>query len=149
MSNIAQFNHFVRFKKLSYDAAIPRKANEHSAGFDLFASKSVIIPRQHGRAVVDTDIAMELPFGSYGRIASRSGLSCKYGIEVGAGVVDCDYRGAVRVLLYNFGEEDYIVSKGDRIAQLIVEKMIVCDIIQVDELNETTRGGNGFGSSGY
>ena len=104
---------------------------------------------------MDTDLAMAIPFGYYGRLASRSSLALKNMIEVGAGVIDADYRGAVGVVLFNYGPEDFHVKRGDRIAQLILEQAAVPEIRYVDELDDayretggTYRGVGGFGSTG-
>ena len=86
--------------------------------------------------------------GCYGRIAPRSGLAHKNFIDVGAGVIDSDYRGNVGVILFNFGEQDFEVKKGDRIAQLICEKIEYPDLIEEEELAESERGDGGFGSTG-
>lgn len=91
---------------------------------------------------------MAIPVGNYGRIAPRSGLACKHMIDVGAGVIDSDYRGEVRILLFNFSEKDFEVQKGDRIAQLIIEKYSITTIREVTELGNTERGEGGFGSTG-
>ena len=92
---------------------------------------------------------MAIPEGNYGRIAPRSGLAVNNFICVGAGVIDSDYRGEVKVLLINHDEKiDFKIHYGDRIAQLIIEKYTVTDIEESDELNDTNRGENGFGSSG-
>jgi len=90
----------------------------------LYSIENIVIsPR--GKALISTGISVQIPIGNYGRIAPRSGLAVKHFIDVGAGVVDADYRGEVRVLLFNFGEEEFKVSQGDRIAQLIIEKYTV------------------------
>ena len=91
---------------------------------------------------------MAIPVGNYGRVAPRSGLSVKNFIHVGAGVVDSDYRGELKVLLYNFSDVDFIVNAGDRIAQLIIEKYTPTDVEEVVELELTIRGEGGFGSTG-
>ena len=92
---------------------------------------------------------MAIPVGNYGRVAPRSGLACKNFIDVGAGVVDSDYRGEVKVLLFNFGEQEFKVNPGDRIAQLIIEKYTRTEIEEVaDDLDNTVRGAGGFGSTG-
>ena len=91
---------------------------------------------------------MAIPHGNYGRIAPRSGLAVKKMIDVGAGVIDSDYRGEVKVLLFNFGAEDFKVCKGDRIAQLIIEKYTITSIQEVENLSSTERGEAGFGSTG-
>ena len=90
----------------------------------------------------------EIPFGCYGRIASRSGLSINHGLDIGAGVVDPDYRGTIKVLMRNLSNTDYEVKKGDRIAQIICEQIIKAHAKEVTELKPTERGENGLGSSG-
>lgn len=97
--------------------------------------------------LVDTQITMAIPEGLYRQIAPRSGLAVKHGIDVGAGVIDSDYRGTIQVLLFNFGREDFLIRKGDRIAQLIIEKIASPVIQDVNDLEETTRGEKGFGST--
>ena len=91
---------------------------------------------------------MALPEGTYGRVAPRSGLAVKHGIDTGAGVVDADYRGELGVVLFNNSDEDYTISEGERIAQLVVEKIWTGDITVVDSLDDTTRSSGGFGSTG-
>lgn len=91
---------------------------------------------------------MHLPLGTYGRIAPRSGLAAKHFIDIGAGVIDSDYRGEVKVLMFNFSEEEFKVSVGDRIAQLIVEKYTRTEIEEVTDLTDSERGAGGFGSTG-
>lgn len=101
-----------------------------------------------GKAVVKTDIQVELPEGCYGRVAPRSGLAVKNFIDVGAGVIDEDYRGNVGVVLFNHSDVDFPVAKGDRIAQLICERIFYPTIEEVDDLSDTKRGAGGFGSTG-
>ena len=134
-------------QKLSDKAVIPTRGSEWSAGFDLSSAKNCVIP-PGGRAVVPTDLAIACPAGTYGRIAPRSGLAVKKGIDVGAGVVDADYRGPVGVVLFNLGQEDFEVKEGDRIAQLVLEKVVMSPIEVVEQLDETVRGSGGFGSTG-
>ena len=138
----------LRVKLLSEHATMPSKGSPLSAGFDLSASADVTIPAHGGRALVPTDVSIACPVGTYARIAPRSGLAFKHGIDVGAGVVDADYRGPVGVILFNFGKEDFEVNKGDRIAQLILEKICMADAVLVEELDDTKRGAAGFGSTG-
>ena len=95
-----------------------------------------------------TDLQIAVPEGCYGRVAPRSGLAAKKFIDVGAGVIDYDYRGNVGVVLFNFGDEDFKVSKGDRIAQLICEKISYPQLEQCKTLDVTERGAGGFGSTG-
>jgi deoxyuridine 5'-triphosphate nucleotidohydrolase len=106
-------------KKLSEDATLPVRGSVWSAGYDLAASRPASIPPM-GRAIVHTDLSIACPAGTYARIAPRSGLAIKKGIDVGAGVVDADYRGPVGVILFNLDPiNTFEVQKGDRIAQLI------------------------------
>jgi dUTP pyrophosphatase len=134
-------------KRLSQDAKLPVRASEHAAGYDLFAAKAASIPAR-GRLVIPTDVAISLPPSTYGRIAPRSGLAVKHGIDVGAGVIDEDYTGNIMVLLFNHSDEPFIVNKWDRIAQLIVT-CIACPLIcETEEIDQTKRGDSGFGSTG-
>lgn len=100
-----------------------------------------------GSYLVSTGISVAIPHDCYGRVASRSGLAMK-GIEVGAGVIDSDYRGEVKVLLRNLGGFPFEVKHGDRIAQLIIENIITPDVTEVKDLDQTVRGSGGFGSTG-
>ncbi|TNV70985.1 hypothetical protein FGO68_gene2319 [Halteria grandinella] len=148
-SQQATFFPKLRVKKLVPEAQIPVKGSEHAAGYDLMASAPQTVPAK-GKALVSTGISMAIPIGNYGRIAPRSGLAAKNFIDVGAGVIDADYRGEVKVLLFNFSDVDFQVNMGDRIAQLIVEKYTRTEIEEVAEgdLDSTERGAGGFGSTG-
>lgn len=97
---------------------------------------------------METDISIAVPAGTYGRIAPRSGLASKHFIDTGAGVIDADYRGPVKVLLFNHNEADFAVAEGDRVAQLIVERIYTPEVVEVQELEESVRGAGGFGSTG-
>ena len=131
-------------KRLSASATIPKRGSELAAGFDLYSTEGcVILPGK--RAVLPTGVAIMLPKGTYGRIAPRSGLAVKHGINVGAGVVDRDYTGELKVVLFSHA---YVVKPGYRIAQLIIEKCEYPPIVEVDSLDETQRGDDGFGSTG-
>lgn len=101
-----------------------------------------------GKAVVNTDIQIELPEGCYGRVAPRSGLAVKNCIDVGAGVIDEDYRGNVGVVMFNHSDLEFTVAKGDRIAQLICERIYYPTLEEVKSLSDTLRGDGGFGSTG-
>lgn len=116
-------------------------------GFDLSSAYDAIIPAR-GKALVKTDIAIAIPEFTYARVAPRSGLAHKHSIDVGAGVIDYDYRGNVGVILFNLSDVDFEVKRGDRIAQLILERISMADVVEVEELNETARGAGGFGSTG-
>lgn len=134
-------------KKFEDCAKLPFKGSKHSAGYDLFSAARINVPA-HGKALVALQIGISLPPGTYGRIAPRSGLAWKSHLDVGAGVIDADFRGPISVLLFNFSDQDYRVLVGDRIAQLIVEKILHPEVVEVGSLPETVRGSGGFGSTG-
>ncbi|XP_030767165.1 deoxyuridine 5'-triphosphate nucleotidohydrolase-like [Sitophilus oryzae] len=108
---------------------------------------SITVPARD-KALINTGLKFELPSGCYGRIAPRSGLASKNGINVGAGIIDQDYRGIVMVLLFNHSSEDFQVNVGDRIAQLICEHIHYPELVEEKELTHTERNTNGFGSTG-
>ena len=137
----------LSIKRLSDKATLPQRGSEFSAGLDLSSAEDKVIPAGE-RALVKTDLSIACPPGTYARIAPRSGLALKKGIDTGAGVVDADYRGPVGVILFNWGKEDFEIKVGDRIAQLILEQIVLPDVVETDELPETVRGEGGFGSTG-
>lgn len=140
----------MEVKLLSEKAVLPVRANDSDAGFDLSSAYEYTIPPLN-RMLIKTDIAIAVPSGTYGRIAPRSGLAVKNGVDVGAGVIDSGYRGNVGVLLFNFSNEPFKIHPGDRIAQLILEKYDhTTPLVQVKEFSktDTQRGTNGYGSSG-
>uniref|UniRef100_A0A1I7UC26 dUTP diphosphatase n=1 Tax=Caenorhabditis tropicalis TaxID=1561998 RepID=A0A1I7UC26_9PELO len=132
---------------MSENARLPSYGSADAAGADLYSSEDVVVPAK-GKLCVSTGIQMKLPLGYYGRVAPRSGLAAKHFIDVGAGVIDSDYRGEVKVLLFNFNDTDFEVKRGDRIAQLICEQIALCDYQKVESLDGTERGDGGFGSTG-
>ncbi|KAK7180748.1 dUTP diphosphatase [Paraphaeosphaeria sporulosa] len=137
----------LQVQLLSDKARAPTKGSAFAAGHDLYSARDVVIPAR-GRARVDTDISIAVPAGTYGRVAPRSGLAAKHGIDTMAGVIDADYRGQVGVILANLSETDFEIKVGDRIAQLIVEKIVMPEVVVVDKLEESVRGAGGFGSTG-
>ncbi|XP_059769332.1 deoxyuridine 5'-triphosphate nucleotidohydrolase, mitochondrial isoform X2 [Balaenoptera ricei] len=137
----------LRFVRLSEHATAPTRGSERAAGYDLYSAYDYTVPPME-KALVKTDIQIALPSGCYGRVAPRSGLAAKHFIDVGAGVIDEDYRGNVGVVLFNFGKEKFEVKKGDRIAQLICERIFYPEIEEVQVLDDTERGSGGFGSTG-
>ena len=161
---IATMNHLgwpkrpdkIRFILTSNKAHAPQRGTSRSAGYDLKSSEETIIAPRSYKAI-KTGLKVILPNNTYGRIASRSGLSFKHGIEVGAGVIDEDYRNEVMVILHNHSNEEFKVEEGHRIAQLIVERVIYPTTI-VEDINGTIevkdkyirpiRGLGGFGSTG-
>lgn len=138
---------FLRVKKLSEKAVLPSRASPLSAGYDLSSATETKVPAR-GKALVPTDLSIAIPEGTYARVAPRSGLAWKHSIDVGAGVIDADYRGPVGVILFNHSDVDFEVKVGDRIAQLIIEKIITPDAVEVEDLDATVRGEGGFGSTG-
>jgi dUTP pyrophosphatase len=138
----------LKYKKLSDNAFSPVNGSEKAAGFDLRAAYDCVVVSK-GKELVKTDLQVEIPEGCYGRVAPRSGLALENFIDVGAGVIDSDYRGNVGVLLFNFGEQDFVIHKGDRVAQLICEKIEYPELEEVKkDLPITKRGDGGFGSTG-
>jgi dUTP pyrophosphatase len=137
----------IKIKRLHPDATTPFRSNPSDAGADLFSTESFMI-HPGERQVVGTGVALQIPEGFYGRVAPRSGLAAKHGVDVLAGVVDSSYRGEIKVVLLNTDRHNaFRVEKGDRIAQLIVETHFNFEFKEGD-LNETERGGGGFGSTG-
>ena len=134
-------------EKISDEGHFPTRASDLSAGLDLKSSEKVCIPAL-GREIINTGIKIKLPEECYGRIAPRSGLAINHGIIVGAGVVDNDYTGEIKVVLFNLSAFDYEVNVGDRIAQLICEKIYLPSVVEGVVNNDTTRSESGFGSSG-
>ena len=126
---------------------IPVYSHPGDAGADLRSSVDTVIPAR-GKHLISTGIRLKLPPGHVGLIWPRSGLAVKHSLDCGAGVIDSEYRGEIKVLLFNHSDQDYVIKRGDRVAQLIVQKFEKIDFIPVDSLEDTARGGNGFGSTG-
>lgn len=127
-------------------AYMPTRAHSTDAGLDLYSPVDVMIMPQ-ANAVIDTGVHVELPPGSVGFLKSKSGLNVKYGI-LGEGVIDAGYTGSIRVKLYNHSGERYYIQRGDKITQLVILPVILPDLEQVEMLEDTDRGANGFGSTG-
>ena len=147
----------LRVAKINPAAVVPRRATARSAGFDLSSIEAAIIPPM-SRKLISTGLVVSVPDGTYGRIAPRSGIALRSGICVGAGVVDADYTGVVHVLLFNMdAHEPFVVDIGDRIAQLVLERVsdsdgaTEADLVTMDEIVAAAvegRGEGGFGSTG-
>ncbi len=132
------------------DLALPQPATDASAGADLVAAVTDPVVLKPGeRALIPTGIAIGLPAGFEAQVRPRSGLALRHGVTIlnAPGTIDADYRGEIGVILINLGEEAFTVSRGDRIAQLIIAPVSRAEWLEVDSLNETDRGG-GFGSTG-
>ncbi|KAF8485043.1 dUTP pyrophosphatase [Russula ochroleuca] len=134
-------------KRLSEKAKLPTRGSALAAGYDLYSAEKKVIPAR-GKALIDTQLSVAVPPGTYGRVAPRSGLASKFMIDTGAGVIDADYRGVLFVLLFNHSDVDFTVEEGDRVAQLVIEKIETPSIVEVDDLEATLRGESGFGSTG-
>ncbi|MDO4686802.1 MAG: dUTP diphosphatase [Corynebacterium sp.] len=140
----------VRVLRLDPDMPLPQRAHRGDAGVDLAASENVTLqPGQ--RALVGTGLAIALPLGFAAFIHPRSGLAAKHGLSIvnTPGTIDADYRGELKVCLINHDpEQEIVISRGDRIAQLVIQRVELCDFIEVAELDETIRGAGGYGSTG-
>lgn len=132
--------------KLDNGAFMPTRGHETDAGLDLYSRQTMIIPPR-GSATFDMGVHIELPPNTVGFLKSKSGLNVKHGLT-SEGVIDEGYTGSIKVKLYNNSDEDYIVKKGDRISQLVILPVIIPELELVDDLEETERGDNGFGSTG-
>ena len=131
---------------MNINAKLTIRGTSRSVGHDLSVAQFAVVSA-HGKCLVKTGLSMALPPGCYGRIAPRSGLACRNFIDVGAGVIDTDCRGELGVILFNFGEEDFVINMGDKVAQLIFEKIKTPAIRETNDLEDTERGDRGFGST--
>jgi dUTP diphosphatase len=139
----------IRVKKLHPEAMLPQYAHgpEEDAGMDLCAVERIVLSPGVAQGV-PTGIAIELPAGYEAQVRPRSGMALKHSITVNFGTIDPGYRGEIRVVMFNLGASDYVIEKGDRIAQLIVARYEPVEWQEGDELGESRRGAGGFGSSG-
>ena len=146
----------IKLKKLHPDALVPAKGTACAACFDLYSTETIILESRGGRVKVPTGIALEIPEGYCGRVYSRSSSFLK-GLDIGSLVIDSDYRGEVFVMAgYDAGNcelergrpETYVIHKGDRVAQLKIERLEPTAFEEVEGLSETARGAGGYGSTG-
>ena len=141
----------VRVQRLPHarDLPLPDYATAQAAGLDLLAAAAVEIAPM-GRALVPTGVALELPAGFEGQVRPRSGLAARHGVTVlnAPGTIDADYRGEVQVLLINLGQQPFSVTRGMRVAQLVVAPVVRIALVEADALEATARGAGGFGSTG-
>ena len=141
-------NHIhVNVLKCHEHAVLPKRGSNLSAGSDLHSVLDYVIEPK-SRCLISTGLKMQFPNDVYARIAPRSGLSLKNGIDVMAGVIDPDYTGEIKVLLYNSSDIKFEIQRGDRIAQIIFEQFKYPNFSEVNEITETERSSGGFGSSG-
>jgi len=137
----------VKVKRLHPGAKLPERGTNWSAGADLFCLEAFALEPGERKAV-PTGLSVEIPPGWYGRVAPRSGLAVRHGIDTLAGIVDPDFRGELMVVIVNLGETPVSFNAGDRVAQLIIERAAICDYVLAEDLSETARGDGGFGSTG-
>ncbi|WP_420536032.1 dUTP diphosphatase [Enorma phocaeensis] len=140
----------VRIKRLDKSVQIPSYAYEGDAGLDLRANDDMII-EPHCRVLVPTGLAIALPEGYAGFVQPRSGMALKLGLSIAntPGLIDSHYRGELKIICINLDPKEAIhIERGERIAQLVIQRVPIVDLVEVDELDETDRGTGGFGSSG-
>jgi dUTP pyrophosphatase len=138
----------LKIKKLHNDAKLPSKGHPGDAGMDFFAVESVVF-NAGARAQVKTGVAIEIPEGYVGLIWDKSSLSFNQGLKVLGGVIDAGYRGEIIMSLLNTSDKEFILEKGHKIAQMVIQKFEDCDIVEVPELSETVRGSGREGSTGH
>lgn len=141
----------IKYTNRCEDLVPPSRATAHAAGFDLRAAVDAPLVLAPGeRALVATGISLAIPPGYEGQVRPRSGLAINHGIGLlnSPGTIDADYRGEVKVILINHGNEPFTISRGDRIAQLVIASLVDCDLALAETLDDTSRGAGGFGSSG-
>ena len=140
----------IKIKKLGEGAVVPTFGSEYAAGADLYSAEETLTVAPGETKLIGTKIAMAIPEGKVGLIYARSGLSVKKGLAPAnkVGVIDSDYRGEIKVALYNQSKTPVEVQKGDRIAQMVITDYYKVDYETVSELDDTVRGAGGFGSTG-
>lgn len=139
----------MKVKRLCPEAVLPSYAHDGDSGLDLHAAAEYVIGPGE-TALVATGIAISLPPGTEGQVRARSGLALRHQLAVlnGPGTIDCGYRGEIKVILMNLGQEPFRINPGDRIAQLVIAPVLRAQVEEVEELDDTARGEGGFGSSG-
>lgn len=141
----------VAIKRLPHGEGLPLPAYETAgaAGMDLRAAEALTLP-PGARCLMPTGLAIALPEGFEAQVRPRSGLAVKHGVTVlnAPGTIDCDYRGEVKVPLINLGQEDFVIARGDRIAQMVIAPVTRIGWVETEHLDDTARGAGGFGSSG-
>ena len=129
------------------DATVPEYQTKDSSGMDLHAIEDGVVPAR-GRRLFDTGIGLDISPGYEGQVRPRSGMSLRDGVVAAFGTIDADYRGSVGATLYNFTDDEFVVTKGMRIAQLVIAPVVRAELYEVKELKPTARGAGGFGSTG-
>ncbi len=140
-----------RISQTFSDIPLPEYQTEFSSGMDVRAAVEKEMKIQAGKtALVPTNLKMEIPTGYEIQVRPRSGLAVKHGIGIlnSPGTIDSDYRGEIKIILFNFGQEDFFIKRGDRIAQLVIGKVFHAALVETDNLVNTKRGKGGFGHTG-
>ena len=139
----------LKIKKLNLEAIIPAYQTKEAAGFDLHSIEDVVI-KPNERKLISTGLAFEIEFGYEVQIRPRSGLAAKHGVTVlnTPGTIDSDYRGEIKIILFNHGDKEFIINNKDRIAQMILTPVHKMSLEEVDNLPDSVRGRGGFGSTG-
>ncbi|MFA6296773.1 MAG: dUTP diphosphatase [Patescibacteria group bacterium] len=137
----------ISVKKLKQEAIIPKYAHDTDAGLDLYSIEDYTLKSKQ-RYIFKIGISVQIPDGYVGLFWDKSGLAAKFGIKVMGGVIDNGYRGEYGIILYNTSDCDFVVKKGDKIAQMLIQKVEHVEVEEVDVLSETDRSDGGFGSSG-
>ena len=139
----------LAFRRIHPDAVLPAYAHEGDAGMDVCSVEDVVIP-SGGRALVHTGLVAQLPPLTEAQVRPRSGLALKHGVTVlnSPGTIDAGYRGEIGVILANFGDSDFSVRKGDRVAQLVIAPITRPNVVETSSVDDTDRGSGGFGSTG-
>lgn len=139
----------LKIKRINKAAIIPKYAHQGDAGLDLYSIEDKLLS-SGDRCIIKTGIIIELPQGTEAQIRPRSGLAIKHGITLlnTPGTIDEGYRGEIGIIVINHGKEDFNITKGMKIAQMVIQKVLTVDIIEESELTTSVRGKNGFGSSG-
>ena len=137
----------IKIKKLEATATLPNYAHPGDAGMDFYANETVTISPNE-RKIISTGIAMAIPQGYVGLVWDKSGLASNHGLKTMAGVIDASYRGEIKILLHNLSNKPYLVEKGNKIAQMLIQPVEQREVVEVEDLNDTSRGADGFGSTG-
>jgi dUTP pyrophosphatase len=137
----------LKIKKIDPGAKLPQRAHPHDAGIDIFSlDRTVVSPGK--RVAIRTGISIEIPEGYAGLVWDKSGIAIKEGLTTIGGVIDATYRGELLIGMVNIGTTEYVFEKGHKVAQLLIQKIELVDIREVDDLSDTVRGEKGFGSTG-
>ena len=137
----------IKIKRLHQEATLPKYAKEDDAGMDFYSNETMTL--QPGeRKLIPTGIAMAIPKGYVGLIWDKSGVATKFGLKTMAGVIDAGYRGEIKILVHNLSNQEYVIEKGNKVAQMLIQPVEQKQLLEVNELDETDRGEGGFGSTG-